>query len=230
MIFSYIIQLKFFFGKESLNSIPEVLNPYKRILFLYSGNVIKDIGLYDRLKTILKDKEILEFNNIESNPDYDNCMECVEIIRKNPVDLILSIGGGSVIDAGKFISAATFYEGGEPWDMLSKEMPIQRTIPVSVVLTLAATGSEMNCNSVISRYSTKEKLSFSDPKLFPIASFLDPTITYTLPERQTSNGIIDSFVHVLEQYLAVNDATDLQDSLEEGILKNYYQTWSHRQE
>jgi NADP-dependent alcohol dehydrogenase len=207
------------FGKDALGLLPEMLEPYKNILLLYSENVIKDIGLYDKLMVHLEGKNIQEFNGIKANPAYEDCMECVEMIQKNPVDLILAVGGGSVIDGGKFISAAAPFKGDDPWDMLAKEKPIQETIPVFVVLTLAATGSEMNCNSIVSRNSTKEKLAFSHPKLYPLASFLDPTITFTLPPRQTANGIIDSFAHVLEQYLAVNEDTDLQDGLQEGVMK-----------
>jgi len=217
--FQFYNPVKVNFGKDSLELLPEMLQPYKNILLLYSENVIKDIGLYDRLMTHLDGKNILEYNGIKANPAYEDCMECVEMIRQNPVDLILAVGGGSVIDGGKFISAAAPFKGDDPWDMLAKEEPIQDTVPLFAILTLAATGSEMNCNSIVSRNSTKEKLAFSNPKLYPVASFLDPTITFTLPPRQTANGIIDSFVHVLEQYLAVNEDTDLQDGLQEGLMK-----------
>ncbi|MBI9109121.1 MAG: iron-containing alcohol dehydrogenase [Spirochaetales bacterium] len=207
------------FGKDALGLLPEMLKPYKNILLLYSENVIKDIGLYERLMVHLEGKTIQEYNGIKANPAYEDCMECVEMIRTNPVDLILAVGGGSVIDGGKFISAAAPFKGDDPWDMLAKEEPIQGTVPLFAILTLAATGSEMNCNSIMSRNSTKEKLAFSNPKLYPIASFLDPTITFTLPPKQTANGIIDSFIHVLEQYLAVNEDTDLQDGMQEGVMK-----------
>lgn len=210
--------VKLVFGLKALHQIPTIIKNYDRILLLHSGDVIQQIGLYDELKSLLEDHSIIEYNAISSNPTYEACMPCVEMVKNNPVDLILAVGGGSVIDAGKFIRAALAFEG-DPWDLLEKGAPVPETMPMAVVLTIAATGSEMNCNSVISRESTKEKLSFSHPHLFPMASFLDPQVTVSLPQRQTSNGIIDSFAHILEQYLAVNEMTDLQDRFAEGTLR-----------
>lgn len=211
--------VRIFFGKEALGHLPEQVHGYSRILLLYSGDRIKKIGLYDKLVPLLAGKDILEFNEISSNPRYESCMKCVNIIKERPVDFILAVGGGSVIDAAKFISTAYYYTEGDSWELLSKGASFEKVLPFGVVLTLAATGSEMTCHSVISRESTEEKLSFSNPKIYSKFSLLDPKVTFSLPTRQIVNGIIDTFVHIAEQYLAVNESTELQDRFCEGVLK-----------
>lgn len=154
--------------------------------------------------------EVTEFSGIEANPHYETCMKAVDVVKEKNIDFLLAVGGGSVIDATKFIAAAYYYEG-EPWDILSKGGVIKKALPLGVVLTLSATGSEMNERSVISRAETREKLNFASPLVFPQFAILDPEVTYSLPARQVANGVVDSFIHVVEQYLTYPVKANVQD-------------------
>ena len=147
-------------------------------------------------------------------------MKAVEVVKKEKRGFLLAVGGGSVIDATKFIAAASLYEGSDPWDILSEKerLTVTRALPLATVLTLPATGSEMNSNSVISRISTREKLSFASQAVMPIFSILDPETVFSLPDRQVANGVVDAFVHVMEQYLTFPVNAPLQDRMAEGIL------------
>jgi NADP-dependent alcohol dehydrogenase len=166
----------------------------------------------------LKGRDIIEFQGIEPNPTYETCMEAVDIIKREKVDYLLAAGGGSVIDATKFIAAAVLYEDGDPWEILSKGKEIKAALPLADILTLPATGTEMNKNAVISRQSTSEKLAFSSPHTFPEFSVLLPEAAGTLPEEQVANGIVDAFVHVIEQYLTYPVNAPIQDRVAESIL------------
>lgn len=170
------------------------------------------------IKSALQNHVIEEFSGIEPNPEFDTCMKTVRYIKENNIDFLLAIGGGSVIDATKFISAASKFDG-DPWDILSKGAEIKDAIEFGTVLTIPATGSEMNPGSVISRAKLKKKLAFMHEKVFPKFSILDPEVTYTLPVRQVANGVVDAFVHVMEQYLTYPQNAPLQDRFAEGILQ-----------
>jgi NADP-dependent alcohol dehydrogenase len=187
-------------------------------MLLYGGGSIKKNGVYDRVKAALERFEVTEFGGIEPNPLYETAMKAVEIAKDKNIDFLLAVGGGSVIDATKFIAAAIPYKFGDPWNILAKGMPVAAAVPLGAVLTLPATGSEMNKNSVLSRKETDEKLSFASPLVFPKFSFLLPDAAGTLPKRQVANGIVDAFVHVTEQYLTYPVNAPIQDRFAESIL------------
>jgi NADP-dependent alcohol dehydrogenase len=162
--------------------------------------------------------DVTEFGGIEPNPLYETSMKAVEIINSKGIGFILAAGGGSVIDAAKFIAAASLYEGSDPWDILSGSVPVKAAIPLGAILTLPATGTEMNKNSVISRKSTTEKLAFASPFVYPVFSILLPDAAGTLPPAQVANGVVDAFVHVIEQYLTYPANSPVQDRFAEAIL------------
>jgi len=216
--FQYYNPVKIVFGKKTISKLPKLLKGRKKILFLYGTGSIKKNGVYDQVKEALGGFEFIEFSGIQANPDYTTCMECVLLAEKENVDFILSVGGGSVLDAAKFIAASFYYKGEEPWDILKGKGKIENALPVGSVLTLPATGSEMNCNSVISRREIGEKLAFSHPLVYPEFSILDPETTFSLSKRQVANGVVDSFIHVLEQYMTTDIGTPLQDRQSEAVL------------
>ncbi len=215
--FSYHNPVKIIFGNEITDKLAAEIRPNSKILFVFGGGSIKKNGAYDDVKSALDNYTVFEFSGIEPNPRYSTCMEAVKIVKNQDIDFILAVGGGSVLDAAKFIAAAARFEG-EPWDILSKNADIKEALPIGTVLTLPATGSEMNYNSVISRKETGEKLAFGHPAVYPKFSILNPEYTFTLPKRQTANGVIDAFVHVMEQYMTYPVNAPLQDRLAEGIL------------
>ena len=185
-------------------------------MMLYGGGSIKSNGVYDQVRSALGDREVIEFSGIGANPQYEKLMEAVEIARSEGIDFLLAVGGGSVIDATKFVAAAIHFDQ-DPWKILSERQRPSKVIPFGVVLTLPATGSEMNSFSVISK--GEEKLGFGgDPRLFSKFSILDPQVTFSLSERQLGNGVVDAFVHTIEQYLTRPAHTPLQDRFAEGIL------------
>lgn len=209
--------VKIIFGKDSIGNLPVLLHDKEKILFAYGGGSIKKNGVYEQVKQALIHKNVFEFSGIEANPDYDTLMKAVEICKKNKVDFILAVGGGSVIDGCKFIASAAKFDNGDPWNILLGEQP-ENALPLGCILTLPATGSEMNSFSVISRRNIKAKLSFASPLSYPKFSILDPNVTFSLPERQVINGIIDPFVHVTEQYLTYKINSPLQNRQSEAIL------------
>ncbi|HEX3027303.1 MAG TPA: iron-containing alcohol dehydrogenase [Clostridia bacterium] len=206
------------FGKDQIENLPAEIPSGSKVLITYGGGTIKRIGLLDRVKDLLKDFQTGEFGGIEPNPAYETLIRAVEIVKKEGYDFLLAVGGGSVIDGTKFIAAAARFEGGDPWRMLSEKLEIKSVLPLGTVLTLPATGSEMNCGAVISRKSECIKLDFGSPLLYPKFSILDPVYTYTLPERQIGNGVVDTFIHVTEQYLTYPVNAKIQDRMAEGIL------------
>lgn len=216
--FEYKNPVKIIFGKDTISKVAAEIPKNAKILLTYGGGSIRKNGVYDQVMNALKGFEFLEFGGIEVNPHYETCMKAVEIVKNDKVDFLLSVGGGSVLDATKFIAAAALYQKGDPWDILVKRGKVEDAIPVGAVLTLPATGSEMNGNSVITRVSTLEKMAFSSPKVMPQFSILDPECVFTLPDRQVANGIVDAFVHVMEQYLTFDVNTPLQDRFAESIL------------
>ena len=173
---------------------------------IYGGGSIKRNGVYEQAVKALKGFDFLEFGGIEPNPAYETAMKAVEMIKKEKIEFLLPVGGGSTLDATKFIAAAALYEGEDPYDM-TKGAPVKAALPFGDIITLPATGSEMNCGAVISRKSTKEKLVINSPLLFPVFSIIDPQVTYSLPERQTINGAVDTFVHTMPKSSFLNSGT-----------------------
>lgn len=217
--FEFYNPVKIFFGKDQLSKISSQIPKDHRVMLLYGGGSIFRNGVYNKVKEAIKDYNVTEFGGIEPNPSYETAMQAVEIIKKDKIDFLLAVGGGSVIDATKFIAAATPYTRGDPWNILSKQIPVTASLPFGTVLTLPATGSEMNKNAVISRISTTEKLAFSSPCSFPRFSVLLPEAAASLPKKQVANGIVDAFVHVTEQYLTYPVNAPIQDRFAEAILK-----------
>jgi len=217
--FTYHNPTKLVFGRGTIVQLRDLSPAGKRILMTYGGGSIKANGVYDQVKRALRGRRLLEFGGIEPNPRYETLMKAVAVCRREQVDFLLSVGGGSVLDGTKFIALAARYQRGDPWDILSKHAPANQALPLGCVLTLPATGSESNMFAVISRESTREKLAFANPCVFPQFSVLDPATNFSLPRRQVQNGIADAFVHVIEQYLTYPADAPLQDRQAEAILK-----------
>ncbi|MEA5621046.1 iron-containing alcohol dehydrogenase [Cronbergia sp. UHCC 0137] len=216
--FSFYNPVKILFGKGQIANIGAEIPVDAKILITYGGGSIKANGVYDQVKSALAGRNVLEFGGIEPNPHLETLMKAVELVRQEGVDFLLAVGGGSVADGTKFIAAAVPFEG-DPWDILAKGAPVSKAVPLGVVLTLPATGSEMNVNSVVTKWETQEKLYFGSPLVLPRFSVLDPETTFSLPPRQIGNGIVDAFTHVMEQYLTYPVNAPLQDRMAEGILQ-----------
>lgn len=221
MNFDFFNPVKILFGEGKIAEISNEIPESAKILITYGGGSIKKNGVYDQVIKALSGYKIVEFGGIEPNPKYETLMNAVDLARKESIDFILAVGGGSVLDGTKFISAAIPYKGDEPWDILTKsgKVEISQAIPFGSVLTLPATGSEMNMFAVVSRNATTEKLSFGHPLVFPKFSILDPVFTYSLPVNQIANGIVDTFVHVIEQYVTYPVNARVQDRWAEGVLQ-----------
>ena len=217
--FSYWNPVRIVFGEGRIAEIDKLVDKGEKVMVTYGGGSIKRNGVYDQVMKALAGRTVVEFGGIEPNPHYETLMKGVELARREGVTLLLAVGGGSVIDGTKFMAAAIPFEGTEPWDIVAKGAEVKRAIPLATVLTLPATGSEMNCGAVITRESTREKLAFHCPLVYPRFSVMDPTVTYTLPARQVANGVVDTFVHVMEQYYTMTERTDVQDQFSEGILR-----------
>ncbi len=206
------------FGKNTIGELSGLVPKDATVLMTYGGGSIKANGVYDQVKAALKGHTVLEFGGIEPNPRHETCMRAVEICRRENVGFLLAVGGGSVLDGTKYIAAAVPFAGQDPWDILAKGAAVESALPLATVLTLPATGSETNGFSVVSRDSTREKLAFFSPRVYPQFAVLDPVTTMTLPPRQTANGVVDAFAHVLEQYLTYDAGAPLQDRQAEAIL------------
>lgn len=218
--FDYQTPTRLIFGKNVVEKLPEVMKPFgKKILLTYGGGSIKKIGLYDKVKDLLKDFEIYELSGIQPNPKYDpSVLDGVKMCKEYDVDVILSVGGGSVLDCSKAIAAGAKYDG-DPWDLITEKVKAQSALPIVDILTLAATGSEYDCGGVISRTDTNDKIGYMDPLLFPAVSFLDPTYTFTVSKKQTAAGCADAMNHIMEQYFC-EDSTLLNDGFMESALKS----------
>jgi NADP-dependent alcohol dehydrogenase len=213
--------VKLVFGKGEIEKLSTLIPKKSKILVAYGGGSIFKNGIYDQVKTALEEFDVVEFGGIEANPYFETLMKAVEIIREQKIDFILAVGGGSVIDGVKFISAAAKFEG-DPLDILHKRIIFKEgadVVPFGTVLTLPATGSEMNSGSVVSIKATQEKRDFGGSAMFPKFSICDPTVIASLPKRQLQNGVIDAYVHVLEQYLTYPHKGFLQDRIAESILQ-----------
>lgn len=216
--FTYQNPTKILFGKGQIANIPAEIPAGAKVLLTYGGGSIHRNGVYEQIRKALAGHTVVEFGGIEPNPEYKTLMKAVDIGRREKVDLLLAAGGGSVLDGTKFIGAAIPFEG-EPWEILSKHAPVTTAVPLAAVLTLPATGSESNSFAVISRAETGQKLAFSSTFGYPVFSVLDPEVTYSLPPRQVANGVVDAFVHTIEQYLTFPVGARLQDRFAESILQ-----------
>jgi NADP-dependent alcohol dehydrogenase len=217
--FTYHNPTKLVFGQGTIAQLAELVPSNQRILLTYGGGSIKKNGVYDQVVKALGGRALVEFGGIEPNPRYETLMKAVDICRREKIDFLLAVGGGSVLDGTKFIAVAVFYDAGDPWDILAKHASPTRALPIGCVLTLPATGSESNVNAVISRESTREKLAFGSPLVYPRFAILDPETNYSLSLRQVQNGIADAFVHVMEQYATYPAHAPLQDRQAEAIAR-----------
>lgn len=218
--FDYQTPTRLIFGRDVVAGLPEVMRPFgRRILLTYGGGSIKRIGLYDRVKELLKDFEIFELGGIEPNPKYStSVVEGVRICKEQQIDVILSVGGGSVLDCSKAIAGGAKYDG-ETWDLIIGKAPTLAALPIVDILTLAATGSEYDAGGVISRTETNDKVAYIDPHLFPACSFLDPTYTFTVNAKHTAAGVADAINHVMEQYF-----THASNSVADGFCETLVKT------
>ena len=217
--FRYHVETDVRFGKDKIDCLPELIAPYgKRVLMVYGGGSIKRNGIYDKIKELLSDCEVFELNGVEPNPRISTVRKGAEICKKESVDVVLAVGGGSTIDASKVIAAAANYDK-DAWDLVTNPEKIEKVLPIVVVLTLAATGSEMNKNAVISNLETNEKLGTSSHNFIPKAAVCDPQYLYTLPAIQTAAGTADIMSHVFEQYFRKNTGAYLTDCIAESVLK-----------
>ncbi len=211
--------VKVIFGKGQIKALGREIPKGARVLFTYGGGSIKANGVHAQVVEALTKAglEFREFGGIEPNPRYETLMKAVALARAEKLDYVLAVGGGSVVDGSKLVAAAIDF-AGDPWDIVCRKAAPTNAMPLGVVLTLPATGSEMNLFSVISREETGEKLGWGHPSVMPRFSVLDPETTYSLPARQVGNGIVDAFIHVLEQYLTYPAEAPLQDRLAESVL------------
>ncbi len=216
--FEYCNPVKIVFGKGQISKLKDLVPKGAKVLMTYGGGSIKKNGAYDQVKAALQSFDVVEFGGIEPNPQYSTLMKAVEIVKKENIDFLLAVGGGSTLDGTKFIAAATKYQGEDPWDILEKGVAVEEAVPLGDVITLPATGSEMNGFAVISKKETTEKLAFASPAIFPRFSIIDPSLTFSLPLRQVANGIADAFVHVIEQYATRPFNAPLQDRQAEALL------------
>ncbi|WP_278404210.1 iron-containing alcohol dehydrogenase [Pseudoalteromonas ruthenica] len=205
------------FGEGQSKLIAERLNSNDKILLLYGGGSIKKNGVYDDVVAALAGFEFVEFAGVEPNPTYETLSEALQVVKEQDINFILAVGGGSVIDGAKYIAAAAHYPG-DGWDILVEGAEVKSALPIGAVLTLPATGSESNGNSVVTKKATQQKRAFGSPLVQPQFAVLDPAYTYSLPTRQVANGVVDAFVHVIEQYLTYPVNAPLQDRFAEGIL------------
>ncbi len=217
--FDFYNPTRIIFGKDRLESMAALIPAEATVLLTFGGGSAKKSGLIERVKKVMGERKVHEFGGIEPNPRYETLVKAVEIVRTEKIDFILAIGGGSVIDGTKFIALASHYEGDSRTLLHCgfAPMPVTKAVPFGVVLTLPATGSEMNSTAVISYEHAKH--FFSSELAFPAFSIVDPTITFTLPKKQVANGIVDAFVHVTEQYLTYPVDGKVQDRMAEGILQ-----------
>lgn len=218
--FEFYNSTRIIFGKGTIAKLTKRVPRKAKVMLIYGGGSIKENGVYDQVTDALKKHHVVEFSGVEANPDYATLLKAIKQVRKKHVDFLLAVGGGSVIDGTKFISLASPNEGIEPWDIISRNLAkdLKKAIPFGTVLTLPATGSEFNHNAVISRRETEEKLSFSSERVYPKFSILDPETTYSLPQKQLRNGLVDAYVHVMEQYMTYPVGAIVQDRQAEALL------------
>jgi NADP-dependent alcohol dehydrogenase len=217
--FEFYNPVNIVFGQGQIKKLNKLVPANTKIMLAYGGGSIFKNGIYDQVKLALVGYDILEFGGIEPNPHYETLMKAAEIVKNEEIGFILAVGGGSVLDGVKFIAAAAMWEEGDPWKFLvDRSIVVTKAVPLGSVLTLPATGSEMNSTAVVTRVSTQEKFAFASYAVMPKFSILDPTVVFSLPEKQVANGIVDAFVHVIEQYLTYPVNSPIQDRFAESIL------------
>lgn len=219
--FIYEIPTKIYFGCDNIKFLSDELNKYgKKVLLVYGGGSIKKNGLYDEIINEIKsaDIELFELSGIEPNPRHTSVNEGARICKENNIDVVLAVGGGSVIDAAKFISTGAFYEG-DVWDIVTKKVNITKALPIVDILTILATGSEMDCSGVITNLDTKEKIGCKSSLLRPKVSFLDPSNTYSVSAYQTACGSADILSHIIETYFSPTNGLYMLDKIMEGLMK-----------
>ena len=206
------------FGEGQIAHLSNEIPAGSKVLIAFGGGSVKKTGVMDQVYSALQGFDVQEFGGIEPNPSYETLMKAVDVVKAQKIDFLLAVGGGSVLDGTKFIAAAAFY-GEEPWNILKTQgTEIKRALPMGSVLTLPATGSESNNGAVITRRASGDKQAFRSPFVQPLFAVLDPVYTYTLPERQIANGVVDAFVHTIEQYLTYPVDAKVQDRFAEGLL------------
>jgi len=218
--FEFYNPVRICFGKGEIAKLATHVPKGEKILLTYGGGSIKKNGVYDQVLKALNGFDLIEFGGIEANPHYETLMKAVELVKHEKVGFLLAVGGGSVLDGTKFIAAAALWEGANPWEILSQryDVKVTKAVPLGAVLTLPATGSEMNGNAVITRWESRDKLAFNSPLVMPRFSILDPEVVFSLPAMQVANGIVDAFIHVMEQYLTYPVNSPIQDRFAESIL------------
>ncbi|SMF98356.1 iron-containing alcohol dehydrogenase [Burkholderia singularis] len=217
--FDFYNPTRIVFGEKTIERLSDLVPAAARVLVLYGGESARKTGTLDEVRAALGARDVPEFGGIEPNPTYETLMKAVELVRREKIDFLLAVGGGSVIDGTKFVAAAALFDG-EPWHILeARGANITAALPFGSVLTLPATGSEMNNAAVITRQATQAKLAFRHSLVFPRFSILDPLKTYTLPPRQIANGVVDAFTHIVEQYLTYPAQGFVQDRFAEGLLQ-----------
>lgn len=218
--FDYMTPTRLIFGRGAVDKLADAIRPYgRRVLLAYGGGSIKKSGLYDKVKGLLADCEVFELSGIQPNPKYDpSVLEGVRLCKENSIDIVLAVGGGSVLDCCKAIAAGAKYDG-DVWDLVIGAKPTLDALPVADILTLAATGSEYDPFAVISRTETNDKVGYCSSKVYPVFSILDPELTFTVSKKQTAAGCADAMNHVMEQYFA-EDTTLLNDGFCESMLKS----------
>ena len=229
MEYSYYNPTAIQFGKGQIKSIVNFISKDQKVLVVYGGGSIKKNGVYDQVVSALDGYTWSEFSGVEPNPSVETLNKAVEIIKAEKIDFILAVGGGSVIDGCKYLAAASLYDG-DGWDFLEGKQ-VEKVLPLGAILTLPATGSESNVNSVISKKATNEKRYFGSPLLYPKFAVLDSSVMSTLDDRQLANGLVDAFVHTCEQYLTYPNTSLLHDGYAQTILKGLHtlaQDWSNR--
>jgi NADP-dependent alcohol dehydrogenase len=216
--FDFYNPTRIVFGEGQVARLRDLVPAGARVLMLYGGGSIRTNGVYDEVKAALAQHAVFEFGGIEPNPTYETLMKAIALAKAERIDFLLAVGGGSVIDGTKFVAAGALLDD-DPWSILEQRAAnVKSALPFGTVLTLPATGSEMNAGAVVTRKATQEKRAFGTPHLFPQFSVLDPAKTYTLPARQVGNGIVDAYVHIMEQYLTYPAAAKVQDRFAEGLL------------
>ena len=230
MNFTYNNPTQIYFGQSQISNIKNAIPTDQKVLVIYGSGSIKKNGVYDQVKAALTDHSWLEFSGVEPNPTKETLDKAIALVKKENIDFILAVGGGSVIDGSKFVAAGAKYDG-ESWDILTGKHSVSEAIQLGAILTLPATGSESNSGAVITQAATQDKLVFMAPAVQPLFAVLDPDVMKSLPERQLINGIVDAWVHTCEQYITLPSDAMVQDGYAQTLLKNLLvlgENFSHR--
>lgn len=218
MKFSYVNPTLIQFGQQQIAALTDLIAKDQKVLVVYGGGSIKKNGVYDEVAAALEGFDWVEFSGVGANPTIEVLDQAVKICKEQDIDFVLGVGGGSVIDGVKYIAASAVYDG-EGWDIPTGKHTITSALPIGAVLTLPATGSESNQNSVVSKEATKQKLPFASPEVLPKFAIMDPDVMKTLPQRQLVNGLVDAWVHTCEQYLTFPEGALVQEGYAEALLK-----------